>query len=226
MTDRQLFQQALDALIRCATDIDAHWECRSIDQIDAAGVTPPIITVLRERLAHCDRCGKKLGDEGDIHTCTPDPIGDAQDRLIAELAAQPKQEPYGWVQPNPSFNSGIFNQGAECPSGWAGSAIAVHTAPPTAQQIDEAYAVGYSNGMTEGYEAGKAYAAAQHQCKWPTCQSEEYQQALAEQINQELVTGAAQRQWVDLTDDDLVACSDSQKATVLYFMKKLKEKNT
>jgi hypothetical protein len=34
--------------------------------------------------------------------------------------------------------------------------------------------------------------AAQHQCKWPTCQSEEYQQALAEQINQELVTGAAQ----------------------------------
>jgi hypothetical protein len=111
-------------------------------------------------------------------------------------AAQPaQQEPYGWVQPNPSFNSGIFNQGAECPSGWVGSAIAVHTAPPTAQQIDEAYAVGYSNGMTEGYEAGKAYAA-------------------------------AQRQWVDLTDDDLVACSDSQKATVLYFMKKLKEKNT
>jgi hypothetical protein len=143
-------------------------------------------------------------------------------------AAQPApvQEPYGWVQPNPSFNSGIFNQGAECPSGWVGSAIAVHTAPPTAQQIDEAYAVGYSNGMTEGYEAGKAYAAAQHQCKWPNCQSEEYQQALAEQISQELVTGAAQWQWVDLTDDDLVACSDSQKATVLYFMKKLKEKNT
>jgi hypothetical protein len=34
--------------------------------------------------------------------------------------------------------------------------------------------------------------AAQRQCTWPTCQSEEYQQALAEQINQELVTGAAQ----------------------------------
>jgi hypothetical protein len=26
-----------------------------------------------------------------------------------------------------------------------------------------------------------------HQCKWPTCQSEEYQQALAEQIKRELV---------------------------------------
>ena len=37
---------------------------------------------------------------------------------------------------------------------------------------------------------------------------------------------AAQRTWVGLTNDDLVACSDSQKATVLYFMKKLKEKNT
>jgi hypothetical protein len=38
----------------------------------------------------------------------------------------------------------------------------------------------------------KEHPVAQHQCKWPTCQSEEYQQALAEQINQELVTGAAQ----------------------------------
>jgi uncharacterized protein YbaA (DUF1428 family) len=46
---------------------------------------------LRASTAHCDRCGKRLGDEGDIHTCSPraDPIGDAQDRLIAELAAQP-----------------------------------------------------------------------------------------------------------------------------------------
>ena len=34
--------------------------------------------------------------------------------------------------------------------------------------------------------------AAKRQCNWPTCQSEEYQQALAEQIKQELVTGAAQ----------------------------------
>jgi hypothetical protein len=55
MTDRQLFQQALDALIRCATDIDAHWECRSMDQIDAAGVTPPIITALRKRLAQQEK---------------------------------------------------------------------------------------------------------------------------------------------------------------------------
>ena len=36
---------------------------------------------------------------------------------------------------------------------------------------------------------------------------------------------AAQRQWVDLTDDDLIACSDLQKAVVIFYMKKLKERN-
>jgi hypothetical protein len=42
-----------------------------------------------------------------------------------------------------------------------------------------------------------ALAESRRQCKWPTCQSEEYQQALAEQIKQELVIGAAQRPDVD-----------------------------
>jgi hypothetical protein len=80
MTDRDLMQQALDALLAL--------RYRSLkDEPDG------VITALRDRLAHCDRCGKKLGGEGDIHTCTPGPIGDAQDKLIAEMAAQPKQEP-------------------------------------------------------------------------------------------------------------------------------------
>ena len=39
-----------------------------------------------------------------------------------------------------------------------------------------------------------ALAESRRECKWPTCQSEEYQQALAEQIKQELVTGAAQQE--------------------------------
>jgi hypothetical protein len=76
MTDREIMQQALDAL-----------------NSPNFGVHSRAISALQERLAHCDRCGKKLGGEGDIHTCTPDPIGDAQDRLIAEMAAQPEQEP-------------------------------------------------------------------------------------------------------------------------------------
>jgi hypothetical protein len=114
MTDRDLMQQALDALLAL--------RYRSLkDEPDG------VITALRDRLAHCDRCGKKMGGEGDIHTCTPpglnldptpisgwgqqsigmgipsqpeqepDPIGDAQDRLIAELAAQPEQEPVAWM---------------------------------------------------------------------------------------------------------------------------------
>jgi hypothetical protein len=126
MTDRQLMQQALR-------------ELEGIPFYKKYGVRiSNAITALRNRLAHCDRCGKKMGGEGDIHTCTPDPIGDAQDRLIAELAAQPaQQEPYGWVQPNPSFNSGIFNQGAECPSGWVGSAIDVYTTPPAAAPVQQ-----------------------------------------------------------------------------------------
>jgi hypothetical protein len=37
------------------------------------------------------------------------------------------------------------------------------------------------------------------QCKWPTCQNEEYQNTLAEQLKQELVTG---RPWVGLTPED------------------------
>jgi hypothetical protein len=41
--------------------------------------------------------------------------------------------------------------------------------------------------------SGPSLPAAQ-QCKWPTCQTEEYQQALAEQIKQELVTGTAQQE--------------------------------
>jgi hypothetical protein len=34
------------------------------------------------------------------------------------------------------------------------------------------------------------------------------------------------REWVGLTDEDIVSCSDSQRSAVIYFAKKLKEKNT
>ena len=59
MTDHQLMQQALEAL---------EWEWGGEPM---GSLTWKAITDLRERLAHCDRCGKKLGGEGDIHTCTP-----------------------------------------------------------------------------------------------------------------------------------------------------------
>ena len=50
----------------------------------------------------------------------------------------------------------------------------------------------YTNWMPLPH-SGLTLPAAQ-QCKWPTCQSEENQQALAEQIKQELVTGTAQQE--------------------------------
>jgi hypothetical protein len=134
--DRELMQAILEAM--------EHLHRTGDTQVFDMYAAPEIILALRERLAHCDRCGKRLGGEGDIHTCTlrenkrfeqwwdagddipndapytpdtpiqfawagwqaalaqpeqePDPIGDAQDRLIAELAAQPEQEPVATVQ--------------------------------------------------------------------------------------------------------------------------------
>jgi hypothetical protein len=55
MTDRELMQQALDAMLT-VTDYDALHKAK---------------IALRDRLAHCDRCGKRHGGEGHIHTCTP-----------------------------------------------------------------------------------------------------------------------------------------------------------
>lgn len=91
MNDRDLMQQALDALKQSNTS--APFDAHGVVYVEGVKIHKAAITALSERLAHCDRCGKRLGGEGDIHTCTPDPIGDAQDRLIAELAAQPEQEP-------------------------------------------------------------------------------------------------------------------------------------
>jgi hypothetical protein len=46
------------------------------------------------------------------------------------------------------------------------------------------------------------------QCKWPLCQTEEYQQAIGEQVKQELYTG---RPWVSLTEEEVVAAESSVK---------------
>ena len=81
---------------------------------------------------------------------------------------------------------------------------------------------------TQGYVS----ELARLQCKWPTCQTEEYQQALAEQIKQELYTG---RPWVGLTVEEIGNIyNDTPTAKVGQFVMrlaraieaKLKEKNT
>jgi hypothetical protein len=175
MTDRELMQQARDAMRNAAYDEEGYTLDADLAEAHDA---------LDARLAHCDRCGKRLGGEGDIHTCSPDPIGDAQSALIAEMAAQPEQqEPVAWMYQCTTDNKGpvLLQQKqnwAESGTGlWVESPL--YTTPP---------------------------AAAQHQCKWPTCQSDEYQQKLAEQINQEFVAGAAQRQLVGLTKYERAEC--------------------
>jgi len=82
MTDRQLLQQALDALKTCEyrpNEFGGEYRDYDEDEVDEA------IAALTERLAHCDRCGKRLGGEGDIHTCTPKPEQEPRCAVIVEV---------------------------------------------------------------------------------------------------------------------------------------------
>jgi len=126
MTDRDLMKQALDALMT-VTNYDA---------IHAARIA------LRERLAHCDRCGKKLGGDGDIHTCTP--------------PAQPVQEPVAfedwhsanYLQPLEKYGDSYKNMHVR--NRWQGW-IGAKSTPPAAPVQEPVATVQCINGITIGY---------------------------------------------------------------------------
>ena len=74
-----------------------------------------------------------------------------------------KTKPYGWVRMNPTFNSGVFHLGTECPPGWVGGAVAVHSEQParewvglTAQELaamaENVYGSAHHDDITFGVE--------------------------------------------------------------------------
>lgn len=70
MTDRELMERVLEGL-KLASSF-----CNTYDEIE----------MLQERLARCDRCGKKLGGGGDVHTCSPQ-------EPVPEVVTDDRREP-------------------------------------------------------------------------------------------------------------------------------------
>jgi hypothetical protein len=85
--DRELMQAILEAM--------EHLHRTGDTQVFDMYAAPEIIPALRERLAQPEQ--------------EPDPIGDAQDKLIAEMAAQPEQEPVK-IDGNTSDGYHTFNE--------------------------------------------------------------------------------------------------------------------
>jgi len=100
MNDRDLMQQALYALT-----YKKWWRVGLGEPKDPK--LEAAITSLNERLAHCDRCGKLHGGEGDIHTCSPrlDQGPDYERGFVDGMSrnvgigtpAAPVQEPVAWM---------------------------------------------------------------------------------------------------------------------------------
>jgi len=135
--DRELFQQALDALENSvdlvredayqAEKLYGNYPTRQ-GKVNGLKVLADdhekAIAALRNRLAQPEQ--------------EPDPIGDAQDRLIAEIAAQSEQEPVAWgVFDGPNLHDMFFCEEAAKDmarlKGVSSVVRPLNTTPPAAQ---------------------------------------------------------------------------------------------
>ena len=97
MTDKELMQMALDALIDAADsqnwemqqNIDQHgeWYRRSVYLKQSTTNSQEAIKALRIRLSQCERCGEK--NPAEIHTCSPQ-------REWQGLTDEEREEATGW----------------------------------------------------------------------------------------------------------------------------------
>ena len=101
MTDKELMQMALDALIDAADsqnwemqqNIDQHgeWYRRSVYLKQSTTNSQAAIEALRTRLSQCERCGEK--NPAEIHTCSPqEPLWIRNREGKLELHAPPQRE--------------------------------------------------------------------------------------------------------------------------------------
>lgn len=107
---------------------------------------------------------------------------------------QPAQEPYGWVRPNPGFNSGLCNIGAVCPTGWIGSATPVYAHPaPTQPSLNAEDKFAHTDSIATADDAAVdafaremkaklARARAKGRTGWQLCSQEELSHMLHEHV--------------------------------------------
>jgi hypothetical protein len=110
MTDKELMQMALDALIDAADsqnwelqeNVDNHgeWYRRSLYLKQATTNSQEAIKALRARLSQCERCGE--ANPAEIHTCTPkrewQGLTDEEIREF-EIWLDDEEEKHGWNLP-------------------------------------------------------------------------------------------------------------------------------
>jgi hypothetical protein len=124
------------------------------------------------------------------------------ERLEAEAKVVSVQEPAVWTATRLWNRRELWN----CPADIERDLLESYTTPPAApvqKPKKGSYEAVFGHLDMTPDELGNYMIELQEkaakQCKWPTCQSEKYQQSLVKQIEQDLVTGVIQ-QWVDLTD--------------------------